>query len=167
MNRLANYLIIAAVGLIPLGITQQAHASRVYVRVDNDTDSHYSNAKSTGTVKICLDWAVTSTHGSQCASTKVLEVIAPDWDFAFDLPNGIGSSEVTQIRVTFDQPGDWNDLLVVDQFELLDGGFHRWRNWGVDNEKGFCFSHESADFTNSHCDPPNVLSPSQMLVLTP
>jgi hypothetical protein len=159
-----NCLAIAAFSLLTLGLSTEAYAlpSRVYVRVDNHTNpSGYSNAKSTGTLTVC----VTSQYDVRRCKSKVLEVIASDWDFAFDVTAGV--TAVTSVEMNFNQPGDIRDLLVVDQVLLTDGSHNAWRTWGVDNETGWCFSSDPGDFDNSHCGSQDVLSPANSLFLTP
>jgi len=163
MTRFVNYLASAAFALATLGMGAAAHASTIKIRVDNRTNpSGYENAKSTGTLTVCI--SVDTVPGSQCAS-KVLEVVASNWDFIFSAPGGLNAMNVNTVTLNFHAPGDTADLLVVDQVEVIDDGGNEQWDRGVDNEEGWCFSSDQGDFSNSHCGTGNVLSPTNNLVL--
>jgi hypothetical protein len=127
----------------------------MYVRLDNKTTDNYDNAKSSGTVVVCVDWEArwaTPQTGSQCATAKKLEVIANNWDFLFELPGRLTAGQIRKVHIFFQAPGDLSDLLVIDQFEIRDDtGGSAQHSWGTDNTTGYCFSSDSGDFSNSHC----------------
>jgi hypothetical protein len=152
MIRFVNYLAVAAFALVTLGMRTEAHADYVTVRVDNETNpSHYANAKSTGTLKVCI-----FVDGSATAFQCVYDVLsfvdhAHNYNFN-DLGPGKDWSNVSKVSFTFQgAKADTDDLLVVDQTELCTPAGTAERTDGIDNEKGRCFSSDPSDASNSHC----------------
>jgi hypothetical protein len=150
MIRYANYLAIAAFALVTLGMSGEAHAGWISVRVDNRNNPTYSNATTDVPLQVCVDYAVAGgPRKNKCAAYQMILNSVGNWDFDINLDDGGTYANVIQIWLTL---ANTNNLLVVDQVELLNSAGSVVRTWGNDNSTGWCFSSQSSDSSNSHCD---------------
>jgi len=161
MTRWMTFFAVSAFAIATLGAGAEAHAYSVRVRIDNFMNPIYENAKSTATLRVCIFVPTNTPTTVECVD-KVLDVVASNHHFDFFLQPWVSSPEVTKITLQMIAPGDLTDLLIIDQVELFDCCGHLRKEWGTDNSFGWCFSSQSGDFGNSHCQG-TALAPNGVL----
>jgi hypothetical protein len=149
IKQLCKAIPVVAFALITSGFTQQAHADKFKVRLDNKLTSNYDDAKSAAEVIVRAYFP----NGSfQQAPTQYLSTIRDAWEFPFDVA---GESEASLWYITVSVSGTpikaAYDLLILDKVQLLNAAGTVSKTYGIDNDFGYCVSWEDTDGGNVHC----------------
>lgn len=150
LKQFSKLLAVCAFALVTTAFSGQAHAEAFKVRVDNFFNpSEYDAARSTEEITITVHFV----NWGSISQYRVMNTISGQHDFNFNSPTNVSVSRIDRITISapWHGPGTANDLFIVDQVELFGSNNALLTRWGLDNEDGWCVSHEARDALNGHC----------------
>lgn len=146
MSKLAKLLVLATLSLVMIGSTSEARAETITVRLDNLLTDGYVYAGTSGRIKV--EVVAGNFIGSQ---NRVLNTLSEAHDFSFDL-GAYTFGDICRVTVSIMSNYPYSDnLFVLDQIHIYKGNGTRGYVSGAENAVGYCFSTDSGDGADSHC----------------